>query len=186
MSSMQTFALRARQQWQSATWAEVGWLILCSVLFWASKWAGHLFEGVPGHAGAFWIPTLFLARAFVSRPGAATMTALTGASFWCFPRGGGSFDLASYVAAGIVLDALDLNTERLRRLPFALLGGGLCHLAKFGFHNVLIVLLGLPGPFLSWGLMSVAQLHLLFGLLGGFLGWVLLRAAQKTVKRPEM
>jgi hypothetical protein len=176
---MQAIAVRVRQQWQSATWTDVTWILCCAVLFTASKWAGKFFEGVPGHAGAFWIPTLFLARATVGKPGAATMTALMGAAFWAFPKGGGSFEIAHYVAAGMVLDALSWNAERLRLLPLALLGGALCHLAKFGFHNVPITLVGISKPFLTWGMMPVVGLHLLFGLLGGFVGWLLLRGAER-------
>ncbi len=179
---MKTIALRVRRQWQSATWVDVEWILFCAVLFWASKWAGKFFEGVPGHAGAFWIPTLFLARATVGKSGAATMTALLGAALW---KHGGSFDIGSYVAAGMVLDILDLNAERLRSLPFALLGGALCHLAKFGFHLIPTALLAVPAHFLSWGMMPVTGLHLMFGLVGGLGGWVLLRGAERLRDREK-
>ncbi len=175
---MQAIVIRVRQQWQTATWTDVSWLFFCAVLFWASKWAGKFFEGVPGHAGAFWIPTLFLARASVRRTGAATMTALMGAALWELPRGRG-LNISSYVAAGLVLDAFSLSAERLRWLPAALLGGALCHLAKYGFHNVPTVLLGVPAHFLTWGTMPVLMLHLLFGAMGGFAGWLLLRGVER-------
>jgi hypothetical protein len=152
-------------------------LVSCAVLFYASKWAGKIIQGVPGHSAVFWIPTLFLARAAVGKTGAASMTALLGATLWFLPQGAVYFNLGSYVAAGLVLDAFDLNALRLRRLPFALLGGALCHLAKFGFHNVPPTLLGLYRPFMTWGTIQVAWMHLLFGLIGGFLGWLVLRRA---------
>jgi hypothetical protein len=176
---MTALARRLKRGWESASLSDLAWLIGCGLLFWASKWTGKLFEGTPGHAGAFWIPTLFLARAALGRPGAATMAALMGASFWCFPRGGGMGGLAPYVAAGLALDLMDRNGDRLRRLPIALLAGALCHLVKFGFHNVPAAVLGLRATFLAWGFWPVAALHLLFGLAGGFTGWLCLRAADR-------
>jgi hypothetical protein len=171
---MQHVALRLREQWRSASLVDAGWLLLCVFLFWASKGAGKLIDGVPGHAGALWIPSLFLARGLVSRPGAMTLTALLGATFWSFPSGGGIGALSPYVAAGLVLDALGWERDRLQHLPLALLAGALCHLAKFTFHNVPAVLLGLSPHFLSLGLMPVAGQHLMFGLVGGLGGWALL------------
>jgi hypothetical protein len=172
---MSAVTLRLREQWQSATLVDAGWLILCALLFWASKGAGKLIDGVPGHAGAFWIPPLFLAHGLVRRPGAVTLTALLGAACWGFPKGGGMGALAPYVAAGLVLDTLAGQTERLRWLPIALLAGALCHLAKFVFHNVPTVLLGLSPHFLTLGLAPVAGLHIGFGVIGGLGGWLLLR-----------
>lgn len=180
---MQTVTLRLREQWQSATLIDAGWLILCAFLFWASKGAGKLIEGVPGHAGAFWIPVLFLARGRVRRPGATTLTALLGAACGSFPRGGGMGALAPYVAAGLVLDMLAGPGDRLRRLPFALLAGALCHLTKFAFHNLPAALLGLSPHFLTLGLLPVAGLHLLFGGIGGLGGWLLLGIGG-SMKRP--
>jgi hypothetical protein len=172
---MQTVTLRLRDRWQSATLMDAGWLLLGALLFWGSKGAGKLIAGVPGHAGAFWIPPLFLAQGRVHRPGAATVTALLGAVCWGFPSGGGVGTLAPYVAAGLVLDALAGQGDRLRWLPVALLAGALCHLAKFVFHNVPAALLGLSPHFLTLGLLPVAGLHLLFGVIGGLGGWLLLR-----------
>jgi hypothetical protein len=170
---MQSVTLRLRERWQSATLMDAGWLLLCALLFWGSKGAAKLIDGVPGHAGAFWIPPLILAHGRVRRPGAAALTALLGAACWSLPGGDGGA-LAPYVAAGLVLDALAGQGERLRRLPVALLAGGLCHLAKFLFHNVPALLLGLSPHFLTWGLLPVAGLHLLFGVIGGLGGWLLL------------
>jgi hypothetical protein len=172
---MSAVTLRLRERWQSATLVDAGWLFLCALLFWASKGAGKLIDGVPGHAGAFWIPPLFLAHGLVRRPGAITMTALLGAACWVFPKGSGAGAVAPYVAAGLVLDLMAGQRERLRWLPMALLAGALCHLAKFLFHNVPAVLLGLSPDFMTLGLLPVAGLHLLFGLLGGLGGWLLLR-----------
>jgi len=168
------FAGRVSRQWQETTRAELLWLLFCGLVFWASKLGGKLFEGIPGHAGAFWIPALFLARAVVPRAGASTLTALLGGSLVCLPTGN-SLGLAAYVAAGLVLDALALNTERLRWLPWALAGGVACSLAKFSFHNLPAAALGVPAHFLTWGLLPVTGLHLLFGLVGGLIGWLLLR-----------
>jgi len=179
---MQTVTLRLRERWQSATLMDAGWLLFCAFLFWGSKGAGKLIEGVPGHAGAFWIPTLFLAHRLVRRPGAATLTAFLGAACWSFPSGGGVGTMAPYLAAGLVLDALAGQGDRLRRLPVALLAGALCHLAKFVFHNVPAALLGLSPHFLTLGLLPVAGLHLLFGVIGGLGGWLLLRMNQ-SMKR---
>jgi hypothetical protein len=171
---MQAVMTRWRDQWQSATLLDAGCLLLCALLFWASKGAGKLIEGVPGHAGAFWIPALFLSRRLVDRPGASTLTALLGAACWSVPNSGAG-SLAPYVAAGLVLDVLGEPSQRLRRLPPALLAGALCHLVKFSFHNLPAALIGLSPHFLSFGLLPVAGLHLLFGLVGGFCGWVLMR-----------
>jgi len=181
---MSAVTLRLREQWQNATLVDAGWLILCAFLFWASKGAGKLIDGVPGHAGAFWIPSLFLARGLVGRPGATTMTALLGAALWQLPGGGGTGTMAPYVVAGLVLDAVGGQGDRLRRLPFALMAGALCHVAKFVFHNVPLVLLGLSPHFLTVGLMPVAGWHILFGIIGGLVGWLLLRI-DRSMKRPD-
>ncbi|NCO33427.1 MAG: hypothetical protein AUJ92_10330 [Armatimonadetes bacterium CG2_30_59_28] len=170
---MRSIALRAREQWLNLTWAEALTLLGCSVLLVASKWAGKILEGTPGHSGAFWIPVLFLAVGSVRKPGGAGLTAFLGGAVWFGPRSGGG-QLLSYVVAGLVLDAFGLNAERLRKLPFALLAGVVCHLAKFCIHNIPSALVGKAGGFALWGTEVTAGFHVLFGLIGGLVGWGIL------------
>jgi hypothetical protein len=176
--SMTSLTGRLGREWAAATRAELGWLLGCALLFWLGKWAGKWFEGIPGHAALFWVPSLYLARGMVPRAGAGAFTALLGGGLWCLPNGN-SLGLAGYVAAGLALDALAFRrpegTRRLRRLPWALAGGAVAAMAKFGFHNVPAAVLGAGAHFLAWGMGPVAVFHLLFGLAGGFLGWLLLR-----------
>ncbi len=187
---MQTVALRLRRQWETVTWTTVLWVVASGLLFWGSKWAGKLCEGIPGHAGAFWIPTLFLARTMVRKPGASTLSALLGASLWCYPHGQ-FFNLSSYLAAALVLDAMDFNSDvnpgqhqrGLRYLPLALVGGGLAHMAKFAFHNLPMLTLGARGGFITWGMGVTAGLHLLFGVFGGFIGWTMVRGMERLQER---
>jgi hypothetical protein len=169
-----SFTGRLSRAWQHTTRAELVWLLFSVFLFWGGKWAGKMLQGIPGHAAAFWIPALFLARAAVPRPGAGTLTALLGGMLWSLPEPN-PLGWAGYVAAGVTLDLLAPHTERLRWLPYALLGGVACSLAKFCFHNLPAAVVGVDAHFLSWGLMPVAGLHLLFGLVGGLIGWLLLR-----------
>lgn len=165
---------RLSRHWQETSRAEIAWLLFSALVFWAAKSAGRFLEGVPGHAAAFWVPALFLARAAVPRPGAGTVTALLGGALSSLP-GGSPVGLAGYVAAGLALDLLVPRSARLRWLPLALLGGTAASLAKFSFHNVPAAVLGAGGHFMTWGLLPVAGLHFVFGLLGGFLGWLIAR-----------
>jgi hypothetical protein len=179
---MQRVAGRLRDCWRDASLADAGWLLLFAGLFYASKWAGKVIDGVPGHSCLFWVPVLLLSRELVARPGASTVTAFMGAVLWCFPKGGGAVALAPYVAAGIALDMLGAREGRLRSLPFALIAGAICHLAKFGFHNVPRAVIGGPADFMVWGLWNVALLHVLFGLGGGLVGWGLLRLREREAR----
>jgi len=167
------------RRWQDATLTDATWIVFCGLVFWGSKWAGKLLEGVPGHASAFWIPVLFLATARVHRTGSGSLTALLGSFLWTLPRAN-PLGVAPYLAAGLVLDAFASKEERLRHLGWALVAGTACSLAKFSFHNIPAAILG-SGHFLSWGLWTVALLHAAFGLVGGLLGWLALRF---TAPRP--
>ncbi len=160
--------------WGQVTRAELAWLLGCALLFWALKGTGKLLEGIPGHAAAFWVPVLFLARAGVPRPGAGACTGPLGGARWGLPTGK-SLGLAGYVAAGLALDAFALRGDRLRWLPLALLAGVLCSLAKFSFHNIPAAVLGAHASFLAWGMAPVAGLHNFFGMAGGLIGWALVR-----------
>jgi hypothetical protein len=164
-------------RWEAATRADAGWLILCGLVFWASRWAGKLFEGVPGHQVAFWVPVLFLAVARVPRSGAAALTALGGSFLWTLPQPG-LFGLAPFVASGVALDVCALPGDRLRRFGWAVAAGALCGAVKFSFHNLPAAILG-TGHFLAWGAGSVALLHLLFGAVGGAVGWLVRRLAAR-------
>lgn len=174
---MSAFALNLRDQWRDATLRDAALLLLFAGLFWASKWTGKWIEHVPGHSGAFWIPVLMLSAGTLRRSGAATATALFGAFLWSFPKGEGS--IAPYVLAGLVLDLLHGSRDRLRSLPVALGAGVLAHLAKFAFHNVPRLVLGVPGDFVSWGIGPAGALHAAFGLLGGLIGWLLLTLSRR-------
>lgn len=172
------------RRWPGAPWAptlaDAAWLLGCGLLFWASKWLGKQFEGIPGHASAFWIPVLFLAADRVRQPGRGTLAALLGSFLWTLPRAN-PLAVAPYLAAGLALDACAPRAERLRRPGFALLVGAACSLAKYAVHNLPGAVLGV-GHFLTWGAAQVALLHLLFGLVGGGVGCLLLRALPR---RPE-
>src|SRR5207244_238417 len=152
--SPMSFSGRLSREWQGTTRAELAWLLFSVLLFWGGKWAGKLLHGIPGHSAAFWVPALFLARAAVPRPGAGTVTALLGGALWSLPESN-PLGWAGYVAAGLALDLLARHTERLRRLPYALLGGAVCSMAKFSFHNLPAAVLGVEAHFLSWGLLPV-------------------------------
>lgn len=162
------------RKWQDATLLDGAWLLLCGLVFWGSKWAGHLFEGIPGHASMFWVPALFLALARVNRSGAVSLTAFLGGFLWSLPRAN-PLGIAPYLAAGAVLDLFAGRQDRLPRLPWALAAGLACSLAKFSFHNMPAAMLGSP-HFLELGLGMVGLLHAIFGLAGGFLGWLILRS----------
>ncbi len=175
---MQSIAIRVKQ-WQSASWQHVAWLLFCVALFDGGKLLGKLAKGIPGHSVAFWLPALFIARGMVNRPGAATMTALLGSALWCLPKGDGFFDIASFVAAGLTLDALMEKPERLRSLLFALAVGALAGLVKFGFHLIPALILAETMHSLRLGAYTVGALHFAFGALGGGLGWAALRKLRR-------
>jgi len=165
-----------RDRWRDATGVDAAWIVLFSILFYASKWTGKLIDEVPGHSGAFWIPALLLSAVVVRRPGSAALTSLLGAAFWCFPRGGGLGALAPYVVGGVVVDFLVRRDGWRRSLAGLAATGAACHLGKFFFHNVPKLLLGVPADFLIVGLLPVLGLHLLFGAIGGSLAWGTKRA----------
>jgi len=176
---MHTLSLRLRDHWRDAVWADAGTILFFAVLFWASKWAGKVIDNVPGHSGAFWIPVLLVSACAVQRPGVPTLTAMLGAMLWCFPKGGGGAALAPYVVAGLTVDLLNQSRNRLTLLPVALAAGLLAHLAKFGFHNVPRLVLGVPADFMTAGLTGAVLLHAFFGLAGGLVGWLAISIMQR-------
>jgi len=176
---MHALTLKLREEWRDAVWTDAALVLLFSVLFWASKWAGKIIDELPGHSGAFWIPVLLVSACTVRRPGVSTLTAMLGGLLWCFPKGGGAGALAPYVAAGLLVDVVNRSQNRLALLPVALAAGVLAHLAKFGFHNLPRLILGAPSDFMTVGLAGVAGLHVLFGLIGGLAGWLLISIMQR-------
>jgi hypothetical protein len=137
--------------------------------------------GIPGHSGTFWIAALVAGAMLNRRPG---MTLLAGASvgFWGVPLGLGHammYNVELYGTAAAALEVLMRLRLPVGNVLGAMIGGGVAHVAKFGFIYGYAASSGIVKHFELFGIAPTLWNHLLFGLLGGAIAWGAVNATRE-------
>lgn len=177
---------RTREQWSHASLLDLVGLGICIGAFSLAVMSAKVISGVPGHALAFWLPVLFVARWSRPKPGTAAITAVSGGMLMsAFPRFGLGTDIIGFITAVVVLEAVAFGRDGSLSPAVAVLGGIGCGLAKFA-SRWSIAAIGLPAKWVIAGVFSpTLALHVFFGVAGGLLAWLVLKGANRLRTRGE-
>ena len=177
---------RGREEWARATLADALGIGICVGAFGLALTAAKLLHGLPGHAVAFWLPTLMVARWVRPKAGSAALTAFGGGMlFSAFPRFGPGQELYGYLAGAAVVELFAWRRQPTLSVPVALTCGMAAGLAKYA-ARLGVSFLGLPA---KWVLADVFSrplvIHIISGAIGAMLAWLILRGAARLRRTPE-
>jgi len=171
---------RTREQWSHTSLLDLLRLGICIGAFSLAVMSAKVISGVPGHALAFWLPVLIIARWTRPKPGTAAITAISGWMLMAaFPRLGLGTDIIGFIAAAAVLEAVAFGRDSTLSPAVAVFGGIGCGLAKFA-SRWSIAAIGLPAKWVVAGVFSpTLALHVFFGVVGGLLAWLVLKGTSR-------
>jgi hypothetical protein len=130
--------------------------------------------GVSGSSAVLWLSPMIVARLFVRRDGAGSLTGAA-VALWGIPIGinnGLAHNLALYAGTGLAIDVMArLPFLNLRNPVGAIICGIVAHLVKFGFILGSALASSATKNFIISGVAKSFFLHIVFGAAAGFAAW---------------